>query len=90
LRDHPARRGGTEFRASCAMNPLIIFVILAVAGFSWMLIRSLRAGEFKFGNGSYRQTIGRVRCDANPVAFWLLAAFQVGLILYVASFALEM
>lgn len=72
------------------MNPLIIFVALAVAGFSWSLIRGLRAGEFKFGDGSYRRTIAHVRRDASPGAFWLLVAFHVGLILYVTSFVFEM
>ena len=72
------------------MNPLIIFVVVAVGGFSWLLIRSLSAGEFKFGNASYGKTVAHVRRDTNPLAFWLIAAFQAGVILYVASFAFEM
>lgn len=69
---------------------MIIVVVLAIGWFSWSLIRSLRVGEFKFGSGSYRQTIARVRRDANPRVFWILVAFHIGLILYVASFVLEM
>ncbi|MBL0121680.1 MAG: hypothetical protein IPP88_02775 [Betaproteobacteria bacterium] len=72
------------------MNPLIIIVVFVVAGFSWSLIVGLRAGEFKFGNGSYGQGIARVRRDASPGAFWLVAAFQAAVILYVASFVFEM
>lgn len=72
------------------MNPLIIFVVLVVIGFSWLLLRGLRAGEFKFGNGSYRSGIARVRRDTNPLAFWLVAAAEAGVILYVASIAFEM
>lgn len=72
------------------MNPLIIFVVLVVAGFSWSLIRGLRTGEFNFGDGSYRRTIGRVSRDGNPVVFWILIAFHVVLISYVASFVFEM
>lgn len=71
------------------MNPLIIFVVIIVAGFSLLLIRGLSAGEFKFGNGSYGNGIARVRRDANPIAFWLVVAFQTGVILYVASFIFE-
>ena len=71
------------------MNPMIIFVALAVAAFSWSLIRGLRTGAFKFGNGSYRSTIARVERDESPVAFWLVIAFHVGLIAYVASIAFE-
>ncbi len=69
---------------------MIILVFLVVAGFSWSLVSCLRAGEFKFGNGSYGKTIARVRRDDNPIAFWLLAMLQAGLTLYVASFAIEM
>ncbi len=72
------------------MNPLIIFVVLAVAAFSWSLIRGFRTGAFKFGDGSYRRTIAHVRRDDNPIAFWILIAFHIGLILYVASFVFEM
>ena len=72
------------------MNPLIIFVVLAVAGFSWSLVRGLRTGAFKFGDGSYRRTIAHVQRAGNPVAFWLLIAFHVGLIVYVGSFVFEM
>jgi hypothetical protein len=72
------------------MNPLIIFVVLVVAGFSWLLIRGLRAGEFKFGSGSYGSGIARVRRDTNPFAFWLVAAAQAGLIFHVASLVFEM
>jgi len=72
------------------MNPLIFFIVLAVALFSWSLIRCLRTGVFRFGDGSYGRTIGHVRRDDNPTAFWLVIAFHVGLILYVASIAFEL
>lgn len=72
------------------MNPLIILVVLVVGFFSWGLFRCLRAGEFKLGDGSYKKTMAHVRRDTNPVAFWILVAFQVGVILYVASFVFEM
>ncbi len=72
------------------MNPLIVFVVLAVAVLSWSLITSMRAGVFKFGNGSYGRTTGSVRRDTDPTAFWLLVAFQAGVILYVASFVFEL
>ncbi len=72
------------------MNPMILFVALAVAAFAWSLTMGLRSGEFRFGNGSYRQTIVRIRRDDAPTVFWILAAFHVGLILYVASFVFEM
>jgi hypothetical protein len=72
------------------VNPLIILVFLVVAVFSWSLVSCLRAGEFKFGNGSYGRTNARVRRDDNPFAFWLLAVLQAGITLYIASFAIEM
>lgn len=72
------------------MNPLIIFVVLAVGLFSWSLIRCLRTGVFSVGDGSYGRTTGHVRRDDSPIAFWLVIAFHVGLILYVASIAFDM
>jgi hypothetical protein len=72
------------------MNPLFIFLALAVAWFSWSLIRGLRAGEFNFGNGSRGRTVARVRRDTNPGAFWTIVAFHVILVLYVASFGFDL
>jgi hypothetical protein len=72
------------------MNPMIIFVVLAVAWFSWSLIRCIRTGVFSFGDGSYGRTVGRVRREDSPVAYWLVIAFHVGLILYVGSLVFEM
>lgn len=72
------------------MNPMLIFVALAVAGFSWSLIRGLSRGAFIFGNGSYGRTIAHVERAGSPIAFWLIVAFHVGLIVHVASLAFEM
>ena len=72
------------------MNPMIFFVVLAVAAFAWSLGLGLRRGYFRFGNGSYGQTIAHVERASSPLAFWLLIAGHVGLILYVGSFMFEM
>lgn len=72
------------------MNPMIIFVVLAVAGFAWSLVLGLRRGAFRFGSGSHGQGVAHVERAANPVGFWLVIAFHVGLILYVGSIAFDM
>ena len=86
-----SRRWGTlDSRSRCETNPLIILVALVVILFAWMLSRNLWMGEFRFGNGSYGRTTTTVRRADRPGAFWLLVAFQTGVILYVASLAFHM
>jgi hypothetical protein len=71
------------------VNPLLFIVALAIAGFSWSLLKQLRAGEFRFGNGSYGRTNARVRRETDPAIFWILVAIQTGVILYIASIGIE-
>jgi hypothetical protein len=73
------------------MNPLGFLAILIALVYAWVLIHSLRQGEFRFKSTS--TTTGgtggraRVRREDSPKVFWVLVAFHSALIAYIASFA---
>jgi hypothetical protein len=71
------------------MNPMIIILALVVVLYLWYLSTALRNGEFLFRAGNSRAT-SRVRRDDNPLVYWILVAFNGGLILYLTSLAWEM
>jgi hypothetical protein len=70
------------------MNPMAIFAVLIALVFSWALIVSIRAGEFRYtSRGAFGQGISRVRRSDRPGVFWFLVAVHTALIGYIASFA---
>ena len=65
------------------MNPMVIIVVLVVALFGWILARTIRRGEFRTGHSV-------VRRSDQPGVFWFFVALQAGVVMYIASLALEL
>jgi uncharacterized protein with PQ loop repeat len=83
------------------MNPLVFFIALMVAFFAWILWVSLRAGEYRIKSGGPgtkaqgsasmgAQATTVIKKSEQPGVFWTLVAFNVGLILYIASIAFSL
>ncbi len=73
------------------MNPLVFFLILPVAFFTWILWVTLRAGEYRIkSRGPRGETPVTIRRSEQPAVFWTLVALHFGLILYIASIAFSL
>ncbi len=70
------------------MNPMLIFVALAVGAMLWVLVVSLRAGEFRYGSRGHDAS--HVKKSESPGVFWGLVVIHAGIILYVLSLAFQL
>lgn len=78
------------------MNPLVLLVAPVILLFGWTLVVAMRTGQYSFRSGGQRtpgatsfSTTHTIRRGDAPVAFWALAIFNVGLIVYLAYTATQ-
>jgi len=83
------------------MNPLVFFIALMVTFFAWILWTALRTGEYRVKSGgpgtrgqggasTGAQATTTIKKSEQPGVFWTLVAFNIGLILYIASIAFSL
>ncbi len=69
------------------MNPLVFLVVPVVGILIWILVVALRTGQYLIKSGRTTQLIRR---HDNPSIFWVLAAFNLGLVLYLVHTATQL